>query len=107
MALESGHIAQHSSRSKRRPDIIATYTSTLRDKYEGHEKAGFDDWVQIINDEKEIQSVRCNTPVARRSSTLGSYRNWDASGYSGVFGDRKGFKGVQVARPIKFNTKPE
>lgn len=54
VALESGHIAQHSSRSKRRPDIIATYTSTLRHNYEGHEDAEFDDWVQIINDGKEI-----------------------------------------------------
>lgn len=51
-ALESDHIAQHMPGSKRRPDILATYTSTLRENFEGHKDADIEDWVQICSDEK-------------------------------------------------------
>lgn len=50
-ALKSDHIAQHMSSSKRCPDILATYTSTLRESFKGHKDAAFEDWVQISSDD--------------------------------------------------------
>lgn len=51
-ALESDHIAQHIPRSKRRPDILATYTSTLHENFKGHKDAEFKDWMQITTDDE-------------------------------------------------------
>lgn len=50
--LESDHIAQYMPISKRRPDVLATYTFTLRENFENHKDAGFEDWVQIYCDDR-------------------------------------------------------
>lgn len=38
-------------KSKRHPDVLATYTSTLRENFEIHKDAVFEDWVEIFNDD--------------------------------------------------------
>ena len=48
--VESNHIANHASSSKRRPDIIATFTSTLRKHYTSGHKSKFEDWVRLASD---------------------------------------------------------
>ena len=49
--IESDHIARHASTSKRKPDIIAIFTSTLNKYCTNQPKTKFQDWVRLVSDD--------------------------------------------------------
>lgn len=59
---ESSHIQDHISRSKRKPDIIATFISTLRQVYDEHKDSTYEEWVRL---DSECDSERSSTPGLR------------------------------------------
>ena len=77
--IESGYIARHASTSKRKPDIIATFTSTLRKYYTIQPKASFGDWVQLVGDGclSELTSRKGQWPDIHQSWELDVARKED------------------------------
>lgn len=54
--IESDHIAQHLSGSKRSPDVLATFTSNLCEKFDNHKDAEFGKWEELIDEGKVDQA---------------------------------------------------
>lgn len=54
--LESDHIAQHLSGSKRSPDVLATFTTNLGEKFHNNKDAEFGKWAQLIDEGKVDQA---------------------------------------------------
>ena len=57
--IESDHIARHVSSSKQRPDVIATFTSTLKNCYTESPKTtrNFGDWTHLVSDDSFRKSL--------------------------------------------------
>lgn len=68
------------SRSKRRPDILATYTCTLRENFKDHKDAEFEDWVQILGAAKRAGP----SSSTARLKWLDVHQTWEAT-TSGLF----------------------
>ena len=55
--IESDHIARHASTSKRKPDIIAISTSTLKKHFTNQRKTRFRDWVRVVAEESSSDFI--------------------------------------------------
>lgn len=56
MLVESNHIQEHMLKSKRRPDIVATFTSTLQSVCDNHKSLRYEEWVHL-SAEHDIASI--------------------------------------------------
>lgn len=56
MLVESNRIQEHMSKSKRKPDIVATFTSTLQSVCDNHKSLRYEEWVRL-NAEHDIASI--------------------------------------------------
>ena len=116
--IESDHIARHASMSKRRPDIIATFTSTLKKYHTSQSQTEFGDWVQLVSDHRfldltsgkgqwldvhqswELDMSHKEYPVLHRESSESQDPTWPLSSNrkrqsdKALSGDRKRVRGL-------------